>query len=153
MFLIQQLFVLTEAFSLTILGVSPTPSFDVSQSGFYRIHSLVYNPDTLDLSVVEAGVTTGFDVVNIIVENGICASLDVHGAINLMIGNRWFCYFFNFYHRAGSSDAATVNGFVNDYNSFASWKKDYIDNNSEIKLFPNPVVNDLKNFMLAPPLN
>ncbi|MDB9961365.1 T9SS type A sorting domain-containing protein, partial [Oceanihabitans sp.] len=139
----QQLFVLTEAFSLTILGVSATPDFEVNSSGFYRIHSLVYNPETLDLSVVEAGVTTGFDVVNIITENNICASLDVHGALNLVIGNRWFCYFFDYYNRDGVTDTKTVNGFVNEYDSFKSWKRDYIDTNSEIKLYPNPVINDL----------
>ena len=139
----QQLFVLTEAFSLTILGVSATPDFEVNSSGFYRIHSLVYNPSTLDLSIVEAGVTTGFDVVNIITENNICASLDVNGALNLVIENRWFCYFFDYYNRDGVTDTKTVNGFVNEFNSFKSWKRDYIDTNSEIKLYPNPVINDL----------
>ncbi|MFD2543667.1 T9SS type A sorting domain-containing protein [Lacinutrix gracilariae] len=139
----QQLFVLTEAFSLTIIGVSATPEFDVTNSGFYRIHSLVYRPDTLDLSVVVPGTTTGFDVLNIISDNNICASLDVHGAINLVISNRWFCYFFNYYHRTGVSDDKTVNNFVNTYNSFESFKKDFIENNTEIKMYPNPVRDNL----------
>ncbi|MBU2941029.1 T9SS type A sorting domain-containing protein, partial [Lacinutrix sp. C3R15] len=139
----QQLFVLTEAFSLTIIGVSATPEFNVTNSGFYRIHSLVYNPDTLDLSVVLPGSTTGFDVLNIIGDNNICASLDVHGAINLVIGNRWFCYFFNYYHKTGIDDSKTVNAFVDTYNSFETFKKDYIQNNTEIKMYPNPVMNNL----------
>ena len=139
----QQIFVLTEAFSLTILGVSTIPEFEVNSSGFYRIHSLVYNPDTLDLSVVVPGSTTGFDVLNIINDNNICASLDVHGAINLVIRNRWFCYFFNYYHREGGSDTKTVNNFIKKYDSFKSFKADYIENNTEIKLYPNPVINDL----------
>jgi hypothetical protein len=37
----QQLFVLTNAFSLTILDVAATPQFEVDHVGFYRIHSLV----------------------------------------------------------------------------------------------------------------
>ena len=139
----QQLFVLTEAFSLTILGVSPTPEFEVNSSGFYRIHSLVYNPETLDLSVVVPGSTTGFDVVNIINENNICASLDVHGAINLVIRNRWFCYFFNYHHREGSDDNLLVNGFVKEYDNFNSFKTDFIDDNSDAKLYPNPVSDNL----------
>ena len=52
----QQLFVLTNAFTLTILDVSNTPSFEINRRGFYRIHSLVYNPATLDLSIVVPGI-------------------------------------------------------------------------------------------------
>ena len=139
----QQLFVLTEAYSLTILGVSATPEFEVNNSGFYRIHSLVYNPDTLDLSVVVPGTTTGFDVLNIIDSNNICASLDVHGAVNLVIRYRWFCYFFNNYHKDGGTKSDSVNNYINTFESFESFKTDFIEKNTEIKLYPNPAINDL----------
>ena len=129
------------AFSLTILGVSETPEFEVSSAGFYRIHSLVYNPETLDLSVVVPGSTTGFDVLNIINENNICASLDVHGAINLVLRNRWFCYFFDYYHRG--NDVDSVNDFVKGYDSYEAFKTDFILENSEIKLYPNPAINEI----------
>ncbi|WP_298555047.1 T9SS type A sorting domain-containing protein [uncultured Algibacter sp.] len=149
----ERLFVLTEAYSLTILGVSNKPSFEVSHRGFYRIHSLVYNPETLDLSVVVPGQTTGFDVVNLIKDNGICASLDVKGALNLVIGSKWFCYFFNKYfnYNSGRNDFSSRDGnenglskFVNDYNNYQEFKEDFIANNSKSKFFPNPVVNSLK---------
>ena len=150
----QQLYVLTEAFSLTILNVSPTPEFEVTNRGFYRIHSLVYNPNTLDLSVVVPGETTGFDVAKIIAENDICASLDVEGAINLVIGSRWFCYFFNKYFKNGKSGKSVnskngsndvdLTSLVNNYNSYQAFKEDYIDTYAKVKFFPNPVVNQLK---------
>ncbi|WP_396601807.1 T9SS type A sorting domain-containing protein [Algibacter sp. R77976] len=150
----ERLYVLTEAYSLTILNVSNTPEFEVDHRGFYRIHSLVYNPETLDLSVVVPGKTTGFDVVSLIAENNICASLDVHGAINLVIGSRWFCYFFNKYFNKGDSGKSnisskggnenSIDGFVDNYNSYDAFKKDFISTYSISKIFPNPVVNSLK---------
>ncbi len=149
----QQLYVLTEAFSLTILNVSPTPEFEVNNRGFYRIHSLVYNPNTLDLSVVVPGKTTGFDVVNLINDNNICASLDVHGAINLVIGSRWFCYFFNKYFNGNTSGKSSLSNkggsspnldaLVTSYGSYEAFKNDFISTNGEVKFYPNPVINNL----------
>lgn len=150
----EQLYVLTEAFSLTILNVSETPEFEVNQRGFYRIHSLVYNPNSLDLSIVVPGQTTGFDVVNLIKDNDICASLDVSGAVNLVIGSRWFCYFFNKFFRngrTGKTDSSgkgigniNLDGIVNNYSSYEAFKDDFILANGRVKFFPNPVVNTLK---------
>jgi hypothetical protein len=76
------IYVLTEGTGLVIQNVSSTPSFLVSAEGNYTIHTLVYDPATLDLSIVEVGVTTGFDVNGLLVQGGgsICASLDVAGA-------------------------------------------------------------------------
>ena len=150
----ERLFVLTEAYSLTILNVSSTPEFEVNHGGFYRIHSLVYKPETLDLSVVVLGETTGFDVAHLIADNDICASLDVHGAINLVIGSKWFCYFFNKHYssEAGAKNSLSSKGrsnnsidkFVNDYSSYEAFKKDFIATYSISNFFPNPVVNSLK---------
>src|SRR5690606_15890185 len=46
------------------------------------IHTLVYDATTLDLNIVELGVTTGFDVNSLLIQGGgeICGSLDVTGA-------------------------------------------------------------------------
>ncbi|WP_339634811.1 T9SS type A sorting domain-containing protein, partial [Bizionia echini] len=140
----EQLFVLTEAFTLTILNVSATPSFDVSDRGFYRIHSLVYNPETLDLSIVVPGETTGFDVVNLINNNDICASLDVHGAVNLVLGYNWFCSFFNnYYHKDAGIQSADVDNYIKEYKSYKTFEADFVANNSEISLYPNPVKSTL----------
>ncbi|HEX5002143.1 MAG TPA: hypothetical protein VFW78_06580, partial [Bacteroidia bacterium] len=77
-----QLYVLTSGAGLVIEQVSTTPSFTVTAGGLYTIHSLVYDPATLDLSIVVPGVTTGVDVNGLLVQGGgsICASLDVAGA-------------------------------------------------------------------------
>ena len=75
-------YVLTQGAGLTIVNAGAAPSFDVTEDGLYTIHTLVYDPNTLDLSIVELGVTTGFDVNGLLVQGGgaICASLDVAGA-------------------------------------------------------------------------
>ncbi|MBC3759313.1 T9SS type A sorting domain-containing protein, partial [Hyunsoonleella sp. SJ7] len=146
----KQLFVLTDAFTLTVLQVSGHPEFNVDGSGFYRIHSLVYNPDTLDLSVVKFGETTGFDVLNLIEENGICASLHVKGAINLVIGSKWFCYFFNKYRAKNNSNLTSkgtndddLEGYVGDFDSYDEFEASFVEQNDEVRFYPNPVVNDL----------
>tara|TARA_Y100000385_G_scaffold291867_1_gene373364 strand:- start:835 stop:6852 length:6018 start_codon:yes stop_codon:yes gene_type:complete len=78
----QQIFVLTTGPELIIMGAQ-TEMFSVNAPGEYRVHSLVFDPLTLDLSLVEPGVTTGFDVFNLLMEGGgdICASLDLNGAL------------------------------------------------------------------------
>ena len=149
----NQLFVLTDAFSLTILNVSETPEFEIKHGGFYRIHSLVYDPKTLDLSVVVPGQTTGFDVAGLITDNGICASLDVKGAVNLVIGSKWFCYFFNRFFKSSNTGKSSTSktdgngtdleGLVSSYDSYEDFKNSFIDENVEKRFFPNPVVNTL----------
>ncbi|MBO0934948.1 DUF11 domain-containing protein [Fibrella sp. HMF5335] len=75
-------YVLTKGSELVIQQTSNTPSFAVpaTATGIYTIHTLVYDPKTLDLSVVKPGVTTGVDVLNLIQANKLCADLDVAGA-------------------------------------------------------------------------
>jgi hypothetical protein len=78
----QTIYVLTQGPGLVILAVDATPTFTVTEEGSYTIHTLVYDPLTLDLGIVEPGVTTGFDVNALLIQGGgeICASLDVAGA-------------------------------------------------------------------------
>ncbi|MBP6696449.1 MAG: T9SS type A sorting domain-containing protein, partial [Flavobacteriales bacterium] len=84
----QTVYVLTRGFGLTIVQASATPVFNVQQLGLYRIHTLIYDPATLDLSIVQFGTTTGFDVNALLIQGGgtICASLDVTGAPHLVVG-------------------------------------------------------------------
>jgi hypothetical protein len=78
----ETVFVLTEGAGLVIVDVAATPDFMVTTEGSYTIHTLVYDPTTLDLGLVEIGVTTGFDVNALLIQGGgdICGSLDVTGA-------------------------------------------------------------------------
>jgi len=75
-------YVLTRSDSLVIIGTSATPEFTVTRAARYTIHTLVFNPATLDLSIVKPGVTTGVDVNKLLIQGGgkICAALDVAGA-------------------------------------------------------------------------
>ncbi len=84
----QVIYVLTRGQGLVIQQAGPSPQFTVTQTGLYRIHTLVYDPATLNLSIVVPGVTTGFDVNGLLVQGGgsICASLDVQGAPFLVFG-------------------------------------------------------------------
>ena len=140
----QELFVLTEGISLTILDVASSPEFEVTNSGFYRIHSLIYNPATLDLTVVVPGQTTGFDVLNLIQNNNICASLDPQGALNLVIESNSFCDFFrNNFRTAVNNQNESLNTIVNRFDSYEAFKKSFINENNEIRLYPNPVVSEI----------
>ncbi len=78
----ERLFVLTSGTDLVIEAVDTDPTFTVEETGLFTIHTLIYNPLTLDLSIVEFGVTTGVDVNGLLVQGGgdICAALDVAGA-------------------------------------------------------------------------
>ncbi|MCW5899915.1 MAG: T9SS type A sorting domain-containing protein [Flavobacteriales bacterium] len=78
----EVIYVLTQGAGLTIIGVNTEPEFIAEELGLHTIHTLVYDPTTLDLSIVELGVTTGFDVNALLIQGGgeVCASLDVVGA-------------------------------------------------------------------------
>ena len=140
----QQLFVLTDAFSLTILNVSDTPSFEVEKSGFYKIHSLIYDPQTLDLSIVSFGTTTGFDVNGLLIQGGgdICGSLDVKGALFIVVPD-WVCGRSN---RYANSDR-TGEMFIADFGKKFKSNKDFEDylNSRMVKsrVFPNPATDKL----------
>ena len=76
----EVIYVLTKFSILFIIDVNDTPSFVVDDTDEYRIHTLVYDPETLDLS--GAIGTFAEDLAVLLIENGgdICASLDVKGA-------------------------------------------------------------------------
>ncbi|MCB9182374.1 MAG: T9SS type A sorting domain-containing protein [Flavobacteriales bacterium] len=78
----ETIYVLTQGTDLVIIGADAAPAFTVTAADQYTIHTLVYDPLTLDLGVVEFGVTTGAEVAALLVQGGgsICASLDVAGA-------------------------------------------------------------------------
>lgn len=74
--------VLTSGVDLVIEAANATPEFPVLTAGEYTIHTLVYDPATLDLGIIEFGVTTAAAVNALLVQGGgsICASLDLNGA-------------------------------------------------------------------------
>ncbi|NJR76754.1 MAG: hypothetical protein HC773_30865, partial [Scytonema sp. CRU_2_7] len=77
-------YVLTKGADLVIQQVANTPTFTVTTTGEYRIHTLVYdgnsaNGNFLDLSVVVPGTTKAADVLSIVTTNKLCAALDVTG--------------------------------------------------------------------------
>ena len=78
----ELIYVLTEGNDLTIVDTHKDGYFTVSSPGNYTVHTLVYNPSTLDLSIVNPGVTKASEVNALLIQGGgsICASLDVTGA-------------------------------------------------------------------------
>ncbi|MCA0133768.1 T9SS type A sorting domain-containing protein, partial [Winogradskyella alexanderae] len=137
----QQLFVLTNAFTLTILDVNTVPEFDVNHVGFYRIHSLVYNPDTLDLSIVQFGETTAFDVLPLLQQGGgnICASLDVRGAISVVLP-KFFCQIFGGFSlgKDFNSDEDIVNNWINEYDNYKDFETAMLKEVTKTTVYPNP---------------
>jgi len=119
----------------------------VNHVGFYRIHSLVYDPNTLDLSIVQIGQTTAFEVLPLLQQGGgnICASLDVHGAVNLVLPS-YFCSFFSNYFgygRGSNPEADAVNNWANQYGDYDSFQEDMLSELTKTSVYPNPVKNYL----------
>jgi len=81
------LYVLTSTDSLIIEDTNTEPFFTVSDTGIFRIHTLVAeindmnSDDFLDLNVVIPGVTLAGEVLELIAANNICADLDPAGAL------------------------------------------------------------------------
>ncbi|TNF26020.1 MAG: hypothetical protein EP314_06245, partial [Bacteroidetes bacterium] len=77
----EVLYVLTQGTSLLIVDAGATPNFTVNAAGDYTIHTLVYDPLTVNPALLPPG-TTGFDVNALLVQGGgtICGALDVAGA-------------------------------------------------------------------------
>ncbi|MEM1119013.1 MAG: SdrD B-like domain-containing protein [Bacteroidota bacterium] len=86
-------YVLTAGEELIIQQTNTTPDFVVENVGKYTVHTLVYDPATLDLSIVVPGLTTGFDVNSLLVQGGgtICAALDVAGAMTMVMSPTTGC--------------------------------------------------------------
>lgn len=78
----EVIYVLTQGAGLVIVDAGPAPTFTVTEPGLHAIHTLVYDPATLDLGIIEFGVTTGADVDGLLIQGGgdVCASLDLAGA-------------------------------------------------------------------------
>lgn len=75
-------YVLTRGEDLTIMQLGPNPQFSVAATGRYRIHTLVYNQTTLDLSGVVFGTTKASFVNAKLIQGGglVCGALDLFGA-------------------------------------------------------------------------
>ncbi|MCO5273392.1 MAG: T9SS type A sorting domain-containing protein [Flavobacteriales bacterium] len=73
-------YVLSRTNGLILEQVGNSPSFDVVTADVWRIHTLVYNPNTFDFSTVQLGTTTAFDLHGQLVQGGgdICASLSFY---------------------------------------------------------------------------
>ena len=74
-------YILTSGETQIIQNVGETPLFQVTDTGDYSIHPLVYPPTDLDLGIAVPGVVTLPEVVAFIEQNQICADLNTTGAL------------------------------------------------------------------------
>ena len=135
----ETLYVLTNAYSLTILNVNTEPVFEVGSFGAYRIHTLIYDPETLDLGIVEIGVTTGFDVNDLLVQGGgaVCASLDVQGAVMIAV-DQWICDFLSQFFRGDvPQDIRLLEQVIEENGLLEMTEADLTD----VTVYPNPANN------------
>jgi hypothetical protein len=112
----------------------------VDQSGLYTIHTLVYDPATLDLSGVQVGVTTGFDVNGLLLQGGgaICASLDVQGAPFIVVGP-FLCALLDIFRDAQGLEAlSTLTGSPDGVNDSFLRAVEADGPFGDVTLFPNP---------------
>ena len=104
----QLIFVLTSGTGLVIEEIDVTDdtkaSFTFNSAGDYTIHSFVYDPNTLDLSGVQTGVTTAAEVLELIDDSGACADLLVAG-LELSLSECCLA-------QAGAMNSASTNGCV-----------------------------------------
>ena len=80
------LYVLTTGSDFVVQMFSSFSSFSITTPGNYTIHTLVAelndfaSPDFFNPADIVLGVTTSADIVNLIVSQNVCASIDVTGA-------------------------------------------------------------------------
>ncbi len=81
------IYLLTEGESLEVMDTSTSPVFEVTEKGNYRIHTLVYDPNTLDVETIEMGDITGAEINALLVQGGgdICGAFDNVGASIVII--------------------------------------------------------------------
>ena len=79
----QKLFILTTGVSLDILQTGIDGEFEVNALGTYRIHSMVYDPSTLDPTSYSNALDLNADLL----QGGgtICASLNVNGVVITLV--------------------------------------------------------------------
>lgn len=75
-------YILSRTNSLIIDQMGPSPNFVVSSVDVWRIHAMVYAPSTLDLSTVQLGITSIYDLQSWTTQGGgaACASISMTGA-------------------------------------------------------------------------
>ncbi|WP_397363488.1 T9SS type A sorting domain-containing protein [Olleya sp. R77988] len=124
--------VLTRGNGLTIQEVSNTSTIRIPEvGGDYKIHMLAYDPTTLNLNDINLGSSTAFDIIDLIDNNQVCADLDE-------VGNPLLVIIADSTDRVGNSDNNPTKGETNVVS-----KVEEASLVSEIKLYPNPVVNQL----------
>jgi len=72
----------TQGNNLVVVDTSSMPDFVWDETGNYTIHTLVYDPATLDLDFIDFENTSVFDINSLLLQGGgeICGSLDLSGA-------------------------------------------------------------------------
>ncbi len=75
-------YLLTQGPELVIVGLNGTPVFTASEAGAYSIHTMVFDPQTVDPSLITLGETTAADLNALLIQGGgvFCGSLDLVGA-------------------------------------------------------------------------
>lgn len=114
--------VVTQTDDLVVYAFSNSLSVQFTEAGNYRVHLLIYNENTLDLSSVVFGQTTAAEVLATIAANGICAGLDVTGFPVIVL------------------DTDPQPRMMPTGNTIVKTQKIL---SNDIKLYPNPIVNDL----------
>lgn len=75
-------YILSSGSSNVIEYISTEPAFEIEGEGIFTIHSLVFNPQTFSILILQYGTTTTADLDSLFMQGGgdICAALDLEGS-------------------------------------------------------------------------
>ena len=80
----EVIYILTETLgnNLVVVDTSSMPDFNWNEVGNFTIHTLIYDPATLDLDFIDFDNTSLFEINSMLTQGGgdICGSLDLSGA-------------------------------------------------------------------------
>lgn len=77
----NRVYLLTSGDGMVIEKIANIPVFGVRETGVYRLHTLIYDPNTLDLNSIQLGVTRATEIIQLLRQSGgdICAALEFPG--------------------------------------------------------------------------
>jgi len=126
----------TQGPDLIIRALSNTTDVEISFFGDFKAHLFAYDESTLDLSFVVFGQTTAADVLAVIAANNLCASLEPLGIDFIALPT-------GIARNAVVDTKDPINPTDVDNTLIVKTEEVIEDASVDIKLYPNPVVNDL----------
>ncbi len=98
-------YALSNGEDLIIHSLSPEPAFKISGTGIFTIHSLVFDPETFDISSLTLGTTQASEIFETFIQGGgnICGAIDMTGSALKISKEESICGAFPGIYREGAN--------------------------------------------------